>query len=108
MQKAIYTLLVVLFASSLLFTTGCKRGADVANSYEELKSKACACKDKECAQKAWGDFKKLYYRTKDAKVGSSAYQRIKNASNDIGECVVKQGIKVQEIFRFSKSQRDEG
>lgn len=107
MKKAIYALLAVLFAFSLLFTTGCKRGEDVAKSYEELKNQACACKDKKCAQKAWGDFKKLYYQTKDAKVGSSSYQRIKNASNDIGECVVDQGVKIKEIFRFSNAQRGE-
>jgi hypothetical protein len=83
-----------------LAATGCDKGGKAAGEIEKVADKACACKDKACAQEVWKEFKTLMKKHKDTKGDDKAIKRTEKASQKAFECLQKQGITPQEFLEF--------
>jgi hypothetical protein len=98
-------LLMVLAALAMFAfaTTGCDKGGKAAGEIEKVADKACACKDKKCADDVWKEFKTLMTKHKDTKGDDKAIKRVEKAASKAFECLAKQGVSPEEIMKFTQS-----
>ena len=62
-------------------------GSDLSSELESWKKSACACKDKECAEKQAKAFWKLAEKFKDEKPSESEAKKLDKLADDGQECL---------------------
>ena len=76
----------------LAFGFGCNK--DVTKDTEALADRACACKDKACAEKVLDDFVSLAEKNKDATIDEDRAQK---AAERIGKCSIEAGVSLDTL-----------
>jgi len=92
------TLLMFAFA-----TTGCDKGRKAAKEVEKMSEKACACKDKACAEATWKELKAVIEKHKKTRGDEEAQKRFATATGAAANCLIQQGISPQEVAEFLQS-----
>ncbi len=75
--------------TAAMFLGGCGKADEAVKELEALKTKACACKDAECASKVQEDFGKWAEKHKSTKGSSDQAAKIGKISEGMMECMTK-------------------
>lgn len=75
--------------AAALFLGGCGKADEAVKELEAIKTKACACKDTECATKVSEDMSKWAAKHKDTKGSSDQAAKIGKISEAMSECLMK-------------------
>src|SRR6185295_17743432 len=100
MSKLVSTLVpATLLLAALL---ACKAGEEDVKKLEDIKTRACACQDKACADKEFAAFKAYVQDVKNKRVSDEHAKRITDATTSATLCFMQQGITVSEIQSATK------
>ncbi|MBA2540660.1 MAG: hypothetical protein H0V17_13565, partial [Deltaproteobacteria bacterium] len=62
--------------------------------------RACACKDKACAKQVSLDFIELAKQNKNARTSGDGEERVREAGQKFGECLLTAGIEEADLERL--------
>jgi hypothetical protein len=96
-MKNRYVSAVVSAALLLSALLACKTSEEDVKKLESIKTAACACSDKACADTQLGEFKTLVQKIKNKGVSEDHKNRITEATKDLTICLMKQGESIADI-----------